>query len=800
MNRRDLLLTLAGLPCLSLAGGPATAQPLARAAGARQIPGAAPAADWKLLAYRTREELDTGVFYGDPEQFLQGLVRAPSDPDRIYAGQDVGPFLRSDDGGASWQVCVARGMKNAYFTACAVDPVDKNLVMTLTHTRASTTAALQTGLWRSADGGVTFTRVLATEAQGEAKIIAQTIAHAPSSTDQTGARRWYAAYPDRDIKTGDPSDSGFWRSDDRGLTWSRVQPALPVEIYGDVIYEVKVSPQDQDMIWMGSNTGLFRSQDAGRSWDRIAAPILPEGTCSHIEIDPETPGRIFVSIAKQGGYYTADGFATPAVPLFEMPDLRRAFPHPADWDICYRLPERGRGLGSFAQAEVSTDMLTRLTRPGADPDWTRAEVPKKPGNDASWWREITGEPSYVSWDPRDKVSALAVSRGHFFRTENLVDWVFSNKGHAGFNYGGGAINTEFAFDHFDSARIFLPHSDIGILYTTDRFQTYAQSAEYRTLALASKSTKTTCVVCALQPVPGATRIVAAIGDYNSSTMVFSGDGGASWSLVGPGKQGKQIRCWSIHYALTEPDHCYVHRWRSTDGGETFTELASLKALGAEMMIIGVSRTAVSGTIPALYAVDHRGPRAYCDLWTSVDRGETWKKALSLGRGDKLYGLGDSQPVFRVDPVDPHGIFTIAPSSLRGAVAGSISRYDTATGRWTHYDIWQAMERLSDNGARHIAIDPYRPVTHPKDSLILYVRLQHGGMRNVLRSLDGGATWENMTYDGTNAVGQGFEVNPATGELFIGGEAGTRMLPPPYATSGTVGEQAWAMPDNIALTP
>ena len=38
--------------------------------------------------------------------------------------------------------------------------------------------------------------------------------------------------------------------------------------------------------------------------------------------------------------------------------------------------------------------------------------------------------------------------------------------------------------------------------------------------------------------------------------------------------------------------------------------------------------------------------------------------------------------------------------------------------------------------------------------ILYVQLAHPGMRNVLRSLDGGARWENMTRDSTNAVGQG----------------------------------------------
>lgn len=807
MKRRAFLQTLGlwplGLQTLGLMAGArvASAQsgdaagPAARPAAATAITGPEP--DWRLLTYRTRAEIAANHFYGDPEQFLQGLVRAPSDPMRIYGGQDVGPFLRSDDGGASWQVCVARGLKNAYFTAAAVDPVNRDVVMTLCHNRASTTAALQAGLWRSEDGGVTFTRALATGPQGEPKIVAQSIAYAPSSVDARGARRWYTAFPDREAKSGTPADSGFWQSDDRGQNWTRVLDAMPEATYGRTIYELRVAPDNAERIWMGTDIGLFFSQDAGATWTPVGG--LPEGGCSHIETDPANADRLFVSIIGQGGYYTDDGFAS-ATELFTDPRLRRAFPHPADWNICCRVPNRGTSQGRFDQAEISADLLAALTTPGTSPGWTRAQVPEKPGNNAAWWREISTEPSYVLWHPTDTSAALAVSKGHFFRTENRVNWDFSNQGHAGFNYGNSAINTEFIFDHFDSARIVMPHADIGILITTNRFDSYEQASGYRNLALDTRSTKTTCNVCALQPLPGSRNIVAAVGDYNASTMVSSSDGGQTWALVGPALAGDRVRCWSIHYALSEPEYCYAHRWQSRDGGQTFTELMGLTAVGRDMLIIGASRSPVSGSIPALYAVDHRGPRAYRDLWKSVDRGVTWKKALACRAGDRLHGAGDSQPVFRVDPINPHVIYTIAPASLRGAVAGSLSRYDTSTGDWTHYDIWSAITRENANGVRHIATDPLWAANHPEAPPILYVRLQHGGMRNVLRSLDGGASWQNMTYDGMNAVGQGFEVHPLTGELYIGGEAGTRMLAPPYDSEGRVSAMPWALPDNIALTP
>ncbi len=792
VSRFLVTVEAAGPEELILAAGDGAAEALDRAI------------DWRLLRYRSRSEVEAGIYYGDPEQFQQCVARSASHPDRIYLGQDVGPIRRSDDGGATWRVCVARGLRNAYFLGGAVDPVNPDIFMVQCHNRVSARAQAQAGIWRTTDGGVTFARVQPTGPVGEPRIVADTIAHAPGSIDAAGARRWYCAFAGRPLRDGAPADSGVWMSDDHGTSWVRRAGALPPARFGDDVFRVAVSPADPERVWMGTSLGLFHSRDGGIGWDRIGpGAALPDGACTHIEIDPARGDRIFVSIDGQGGYLTEDGFAGPATELFAWGKLHRAFPHPANWDICVRLPRRGADFGIFDQAEVSTNALARLGY-GAEPDWIRCEVPGKPGSAAGWWREITSEPSAVRWHPTDQASAFASARGHLFRTRDRVNWVFSNEGASGFCYGNATISTEFIFDAFDPARIFMPHADMGILATTDRFETYDSVSHYADLALQTKSTRTTSNVCALRPVPGATEIVAAIGDYNASTLVFSPDAGASWRTVGPsaGPEATPIRCWSINYALSEPDYCYVNDHRSEDGGASWTRMEALRVLGATMMVLAVSRASAGPGGPAIYAADHRGKAPYQTLWKSTDRGASWSRALGYRRGSLRGGPdeGFDAPLLRVDPRDPHVVFVAAPTGAGGGVPGSVSRYDTRTGAWRHFDVWQAIGRTDGNGVSRIAIDWHHAARAPGAPLILYAQLMHPGMRNILRSLDEGKSWENMTYDSTNAVGQGFEVNPATGELFSGGEAGTRMLAPPYATQGTVGAGPGGRPNNIALAP
>ena len=287
-----------------------------RAAAAAEPPAAAAGLGWRMFNIRTPEELavlgsgpDAPV--GDQEQHFQGATRSVSDPRRLYLAQDIGCIRRSDDGGRSWRICQGRGLLTVFFTGIECDPVDPDVVMVMTNMRANPYARAQTGIWRSEDGGVSWSRAHALGNCGEPRTIQNTLAWAPSSVGQTEATRWYAANPDMEERSGSTvweADDQFLRSDDGGRSWRRTT-ALPKAIFGDTVFVVKVDPADPDLVWLGTATGPLPLHAAGAGFERVAT--VPEGGVTWLEIDPADGGDIFVSVRGRGAYRSRDGFATP---------------------------------------------------------------------------------------------------------------------------------------------------------------------------------------------------------------------------------------------------------------------------------------------------------------------------------------------------------------------------------------------------------------------------------------------------------------------------------------------------------
>jgi photosystem II stability/assembly factor-like uncharacterized protein len=180
-------------------------------------------------------------------------VAQPAQPPLLIAGI-VGGFLRSQDGGQTWQV-ISSGSPPPVITALAASPQvgSTNLYA----------GSADDGIFVSQDGGNKWVRW------------------------NFGLLDWHifsiAVLPRTSGATGDGvqdvllagAESGIFRSTNNGRAWREVD--FPDDV-GAVLC-LSVSPGDppsqQPVIYAGSETGkLFCSQDGGSSWTHIANEIF----------------------------------------------------------------------------------------------------------------------------------------------------------------------------------------------------------------------------------------------------------------------------------------------------------------------------------------------------------------------------------------------------------------------------------------------------------------------------------------------------------------------------------------------
>jgi photosystem II stability/assembly factor-like uncharacterized protein len=209
---------------------------------------------------------------------IGAIAIAPSDANVIYVGSGEHPprgqsstygdgVYRSTDQGRTW---VNVGLAaTRQISAVRVHPADPNVVYVAAQgDRWKGTS--DRGIYRSRDGGTTWTQVL----KGENA----TSGASDLSMDPTNPRILYAAFWDHQrqpwfVRSGGPG-SGIWKSTDGGDTWTRLSQGLP-RLMGKI--GVAVSPANPDRIFAiveAEQGGLHRSDDAGRTWRRLSGDRL----------------------------------------------------------------------------------------------------------------------------------------------------------------------------------------------------------------------------------------------------------------------------------------------------------------------------------------------------------------------------------------------------------------------------------------------------------------------------------------------------------------------------------------------
>ncbi len=306
---------------------------------------------WGDGMYKTVDGGETWEHIGLTEARQIARVRIhPDDPDVVYVasmGHTWGPneekgVFRTTDGGLNWErvLFVSEGTG-------AIDlimsPADPNLLFAAfwefdRKAWGATFGGLESGIWRSRDGGTTWEDI--TRSPGLPEGMMGRIGLTMSADDPN---RVYAIV---DSET----QQGLYRSDDVGDSWRFVSDNANITARPFYFYTILANPSDADELWIPGNK-LWSSADAGENW------VLEPGNKDDFQdiwIDPNDPNRLIVTsdggtqISLTGGR-TWSSFSNQSGVQFYRVDTDDQFPYRVYGNAqdlnTYSVPSRSRWGG-----------------------------------------------------------------------------------------------------------------------------------------------------------------------------------------------------------------------------------------------------------------------------------------------------------------------------------------------------------------------------------------------------------------------------------------------------------------------